>query len=56
MRLARQPAALVLLADSPAHLTEPFVPVAILPLLFTLDDLIAAIQQASRVACARALA
>jgi hypothetical protein len=46
-RLAAQPAALVLLADSPqsAQLAARLGAVATLPLLFTLHDLVTAVQQ-----------
>ena len=48
-RLAAQPAALVLLMDSPqpAHLADQLGAVATLPLLFTLQDLVSAVQQGS---------
>jgi hypothetical protein len=46
-RLAAQPAAVVLLVDSPqsAHLAAQLGAVATLPLLFTLQDLVSAVQQ-----------
>jgi hypothetical protein len=49
-QLVKRPAAVVLLADStpPAHLADQFSAVATLPLLFTLYDLVTAVQQAGR--------
>jgi hypothetical protein len=46
-QLVKRPAAVVLLADStpPAHLADQFGAVATLPLLFTLHNLVTAVQQ-----------